>query len=47
MARPFFMPLFTNVLEVEFSEVPLNGVLGSSSINNRKTSSFGGYACPR
>jgi hypothetical protein len=25
------MPLFTNVLEVEFSELPLNGVLGSSA----------------
>jgi hypothetical protein len=28
--RPFFLPLFTNVLEGVFSELPLYGVLGSS-----------------
>jgi hypothetical protein len=30
MARPFFMPLFTNVLEVEFCELRLYRILGSS-----------------
>ena len=32
MLRPFFLPLFMNVLESEFSELPLYGVLGSSTV---------------
>src|SRR5215208_7736307 len=29
-ATRYIIPLFTNVVELEFSELPLNGVLGSS-----------------